>query len=402
MDKTMETGITNAEVEQLLNEKMGVEDDIDGVDDISNEGENTQEQPFDAESIRIDQQHLSLKYVYELYQDGVLKLDPDFQRRYVWGDRRKKSLLIESMMLRIPIPAFYFFEKNDGKFLVIDGQQRLHTIFDYLEGNFGLKGLEYLSEICDKKKFQNLDAKYQQRIRRTQLAINILDERSPRAVVFDIFRRVNTGGVPLNPHEMRNAICSESTRELLKNGAHCEAFLKATRSKIKDLRLDDQEVFLRFITLYRRYDYKTRELEKLKPSKLIQLMDNEITELDKLSKQERTELVKAFELSMERCWKLFGENAFVKLSLNQNRYYKNNDIINKSLFAAFSVLLADPDICDDDFSEKQEKVCMTLAKHLENLSYMNSVTKATGDERNILVCFEKSLEVLQECGIINR
>ena len=96
---------------------------------------------------------------YELYQDGILKLDPDFQRQYVWNSRKRKSRLIESLMLRIPIPAFYFFEKNDGSFLVIDGQQRLKTIFDFLDGKFSLYGMEYLGEKYDKKKFDDLDPK---------------------------------------------------------------------------------------------------------------------------------------------------------------------------------------------------------------------------------------------------
>ena len=131
-------------IEKIYNEQLGFEDDIEGLDVENDEDEviaPTDEQPFNAESIRIDQQMLSLKYIYELYQDGILKLDPDFQRQYVWNSRKRKSRLIESLMLRIPIPAFYFFEKNDGSFLVIDGQQRLKTIFDFLDGKFSLYGI---------------------------------------------------------------------------------------------------------------------------------------------------------------------------------------------------------------------------------------------------------------------
>ena len=96
-------------IEKIYNEQLGFEDDIEGLDVEKDEDEviaPTDEQPFNAESIRIDQQMLSLKYIYELYQDGILKLDPDFQRQYVWNSRKRKSRLIESLMLRIPIPAF--------------------------------------------------------------------------------------------------------------------------------------------------------------------------------------------------------------------------------------------------------------------------------------------------------
>lgn len=395
------TSLDNSEIEKLINSQMGVEDDVDGIDCTADVDDSEDEIPFDADSIRIDQQILSLKYVYELYQEGVLKLNPDFQRRYVWGDRRKRSLLIESLMLRIPIPAFYFYEKKDGTFLVIDGQQRLKTIFDFLDGGFALIGLEYLGDQFDKKKYDELTARYQQRIKRTQLAVNILDERSPSKVVFDIFRRVNTGGVSLNPQEMRNAICSDSTRELLKAGASSEPFKKATRDKIKGLRLDDQEVFLRFITLYRRYDYTTHRLDKLKPSKLTPLMDKEITEIDRLSREDKDRLLSAYETSMIRCRQLFGDLAFVKLTSGSDGQITGSSIINKSLLVAFTVLLADPCIYSIDLSDKRELVLKTLAEQMQDISYMNSITKATGDERNILICFEKSLEVLEACRIID-
>ena len=394
--------LDSKELETLLNTEMGVEDDVDGADDDLDTGSNASEQPFDADSIRIDQQILSLKYVYELYQDNVLKLNPDFQRRYVWGSRKKKSLLIESLMLRIPIPAFYFFERNDGTFLVIDGQQRLHTIFDFLDSKFSLSGLEYLDKQCGGLKFDALNAKYKTRILRTQLAINILDERSPGMVVFDIFRRVNTGGISLNPQEMRNAICSDKVRNYLKTGAQSEAFLTATRNKVKDLRLDDQELFLRFITVYRRYDYQSRELKKLKPSKLTLLMDNEISELDKLSEQELNGILMAYQTSMSRCAAVFGKYAFVKVILNRdNTIDINKDIINKSLLVGFSVLLADPNI-DFDFALcDTTNTCAILAEALQDSNYMNAITKATGDERNIKACLKYSLEVLQKCKIIN-
>lgn len=398
----MGDSINNSEIEKIINNQMGVEDDLEGINDTVDSNETEKEKPFEADLIRIDQQQLSLKYVYELYKEDVLKLDPDFQRRYVWGDRRKKSLLIESLMLRIPIPAFYFYEKKDGVFLVIDGQQRLQTIFDFMDGEFELFGLEYLGEKYNKKKFEDLDDRYKQRIRRTQFTVNILDERSPSAVVFDIFRRVNTGGIKLNPQEMRNAICSDSTRELLKAGAKSEAFQKATRGRVKDLRLDDQEIFLRYITLYRRYDYKTQKLQKLSPSKLTLLMDKEIYAIDKLNQDEKFKLLEKYETAMERCFQIFGENAFAKLTINENNSIERSNFINKSLLVSFAVLLSDPSISNDDLKNKNDIVCRTLAKHLTDVEYMNSITNATGDERNICVCFEKSLEVLRKCGIINR
>lgn len=390
--------------EKILNEELGFEDDIDGLekndDELSESDYEDYEKPFNAESIRIEQQMLSLKYVYELYQDGVLQLTPGFQRQYVWRKLKKKSMLIESLMLRIPIPAFYFFEKNDGSFIVIDGQQRLKTIFDFLEGKFSLFGLEYLGNTHNKKKFNDLELKYQQRIKRTQLAINILTENSPQKVVYDIFRRINSGGMPLNPQEMRNAICSNTVRQFLKEGANCNTFNEAIRNKINDLRLDKQEIFLRFSTIYCRYDFSTQELQKLSPSKLTPLMDNEIIEIDHFSETKRNEILRAFERSMKKCTELFGNYAFLNISLdNDNNIKYKKDIINKPLLIAFSVLLSNPKLITKELSVYKKEACEILASHLKDNSYQNSISKATGDERNIKICLQNSLEVLKECGI---
>ena len=196
-------------VEKLIEESLGIEGSGE-LEDDSDDDVGGNEQPFDADKIRIDQQMLSVKYIYELYQSKLLDTNPNFQRKPVWNELRRKSLLIESLMLRIPIPAFYFYENEDSLFQVIDGQQRLLTIFEYINDGFRLSNLEYLNDICGKRKFSELDIKYQQRIYRTQLAINILDARSPRRVIYDIFRRINTGGVNLTLQEMRNAICTQT------------------------------------------------------------------------------------------------------------------------------------------------------------------------------------------------
>ena len=131
-------------IEKLIDERLGFEDS----DEMYSESqeETTNEQPFDADKIRIEQQMLSVKYVFELYEDKLLDTNPNFQRKPVWKENKRKSLLIESLMLRIPIPAFYFYENENGLFQVIDGQQRLITIFEFLQGKFKLSGLEYIGD----------------------------------------------------------------------------------------------------------------------------------------------------------------------------------------------------------------------------------------------------------------
>ena len=98
-------------IEKMVEEEMGVEYE-DNDEEAENDKDYSEEKPFDAEKIRVDQQMLSVKYMLELMEHDMIDLSPEYQRHPVWKDNKKKSLLIESLMLRIPIPAFYFYEQK--------------------------------------------------------------------------------------------------------------------------------------------------------------------------------------------------------------------------------------------------------------------------------------------------
>lgn len=354
------------------------------------------EKPFNADKIRIDQQMLSVKYIMELMDGELIELNPGFQRYRVWKEVKRKSLLIESLMLRIPIPAFYFYENEDGKFQVIDGQQRLRTIKDFIDDDFRLSGLEYLGKEYDKKLFSELDLKYQQRIYRTQLAVNTLDARSPKKVVYDIFRRVNTGGVSLNPQEMRNAICKPETREFLRKGTKNENYLKATRNKVKDDRMDSQELVLRFFAFYFAYDYKTEKLT-YNFSGISDMLDEAIEKINNMTNIERNNCFNEFDKAMKRCVQAFGKYSFSKLQLDDGVVGRKLDYINKSLFSSFSILLLSPKYDEINLQLYQNGLLKALAKALENHTYVSSITVGTGDKRNVYLNYKLSKEVLNEC-----
>ena len=303
--------------------------------------EESTEQPFNAEKIRVDQQMLSVKYMLELMNDGLIELNPGYQRHRVWKDNKRKSLLIESLMLRIPIPAFYFYENEDGKYQVIDGQQRLTTIQEFIKGEFKLSGMEYLGKQYNQRGFKDLDVKYVQRIYRTQIAVNILDARSPQKVIFDIFRRVNTGGINLNPQEMRNAICKPEVREFLRRSIKNENYLLATRGKIKDERMDSQEMALRFYAFYKAYDYEKELLHYDYPN-IATMLDKAIEKLNKKEWGDENELYFRFDEAMRRCYYAFGDYCFSKILWEKNEVKRKLDYINKSLFVSFSILLLHP------------------------------------------------------------
>ena len=382
--------------ERLIDEELGFEDSDIIYDETQEEA--TDEQPFDADKIRIEQQMLSVKYLFELYESGLLETNPNFQRKPVWKQNKRKSLLIESLMLRIPIPAFYFYENEDSLFQVIDGQQRLITIFEFLQGKFKLSGLEYIGEACNKKSFNDLDERYKQRIYRTQLAVNVLDARSPHKVIYDIFRRINTGGIILTAQEMRNAICQQSARDYLMRGIQCETYLEATRRKINDMRMDSQEMFLRFVAFYRRYNFEKSKLQPFYYSKLVNLLDEEILEISKLSEDERNRIYSAFEKSMNNCKRLLGKYAFVKIYCDDvGKVQFKRDLINKSLFTSFAVIMANQKYYSLDLEKYGNSVLIALAKKLQEKEYEMAISGATGDRRNIINNFLYTQEVIDTC-----
>lgn len=149
---------------------------------------------------------------------GDLNLHPDFQRNLVW-DNFRKSRLIESILLRIPLPMFYFSQDDDGVLSVVDGLQRLSAIYEFMENKLVLKDLEYLDNCNNKtynKEENRIDDKYVRWFNMTQIVVNVIDPQSPPKVKYDIFRRINTGGRPLNAQELRNCLAGNGLRDTLK------------------------------------------------------------------------------------------------------------------------------------------------------------------------------------------
>lgn len=341
--------------------------------------------PYNPEDIRIDQKMLSLFQICRWIEKDALLLRPEFQRNFVW-DKKKQSLLIESLMLKIPIPAFYFDEDEYGQRTVIDGMQRLTTIYDFIQGRFKLRGLQYLSE-CEGCSFQDLGFKYQSRIEDTQLAVNILDAKCPSMVKFDVFRRINTGGVPLNPQEVRNIMAASTTRELLKNMAESREFLRATHNRVSDVRMGAQELCLRFITFYEIYDPQREEF--LAFGDMTRLLDEMILKLNEMHSFELSAIYDCFVLSMEKSYALFGKATFAKPGVK--------NVINRALFTSFSILLGDDRYKLECMEEKREKAQELLKYYLEEYSdYYNSITSSTSSRRNMELQFWYARRILEE------
>jgi Protein of unknown function DUF262 len=156
---------------------------------------------------------------HSLRDSTYINLNPGYQRRDRW-DTKKRSQLIESLLLNIPIPPIFLFENDYNQYEIMDGRQRLEAITGYLDNTFRLKGLEYWPEL-DGSQFLDLPPTIQRGLlRRTIAAIVLLAETSRPAdseidVRMALFKRLNTGGVRLNPQELRNALYPSRFNQML-------------------------------------------------------------------------------------------------------------------------------------------------------------------------------------------
>lgn len=213
----------------------------------------------------------SIGFLHKMFQNKKLVLQDEFQRYYVWGDRKKPSKLIESVLLRIPIPIIYFSVEKDGKWYVIDGQQRLTAFFNYVDGRFSLFQLEKMSDL-NGLKFSKLDEEHQSTILKCGLRIIVFKPESDENLKFEIFERLNTGAVALSQQELRNCIYRGRYNDALKDMAKDDDFKDLTGfGKKEEKHMKDVEAVLRFAAFFHQgyINYKSpmkaflnREMEK--------------------------------------------------------------------------------------------------------------------------------------------
>lgn len=305
-------------------------------------------QPYDPNSITVSPGKYSLREIVGMIDgdeddESTLDLSPDFQREYVW-DSTRQSRLIESILLNIPLPVFYFAKNKDGKLQVVDGVQRLTTIHRYFHNKFSLSRLEYLGEECNGKYFKvekaekSLHPKLFRALRKYQIDCNIIEPSTPEAVKLDIFRRLNTGGKALNRQEIRHSFMKKDVRDFLKELASSEQFLMATGKSIKDTRMMAQELVLRYIGFYSLYIENF--LQIVYQSKMDEYLDDIAVKLNECKKIPYDQIRDVFCESMEKAIIMFGDYAFRKVEFDEEGEISRTKYpINKSLFITFAVLL---------------------------------------------------------------
>lgn len=359
--------------------------------------------PFNPEDISIETRITPMETILRRIKQGTLILNPDFQRKEVWTDVRK-SQLIESILLEIPIPMFYVSSEEDGNWTVVDGLQRISAFRDFVLGTkfmtsknvkeegegMTLTGLEFLKEL-EGKQMKDLPTKLYNRILEAEFSVTVINPGTPEEVKRNIFKRINTGGMPLSPQEIRNALYGGAVSELLHEMAEKSVFKKATGNSVKDLRMEDKELLLRFLSFVIRppHTYKKNQsidtwlsdtmiiynsFPSLKNRDLIRREKEGMVSVSDVRVLSKDKIMDSFLIAMKRARKMFGDHAFRKSYGNMRRRP-----INKCLFETWGVLLGN--MSDVDFSK--------LSVH-RNL-FMYDYSKLLDDEKFIIAISRDSM-----------
>ena len=343
-------------------------------------------EPFDPEDIKIRTRPLLVGQLVRRVEDGSLDLSPEFQRlRGIW-DSRRKSRLIESLLLRIPIPVFYVAANTQDEWQVVDGLQRMSTIHDFVKGDFALARLEYLAQF-NGKHHEGLPRLMQRRIDETELIINVIEPPTPPAVMFNVFVRINTLGMTLNSQELRHAAYPGPVRGLLKELAECGEFLQATDNSISPRRMADKECILRFIAFYLNdpSEYNSHDLDTF--------LSTVMAAVNNMTVEERHTLDYEFRRAMTAAHLIFGNEAFRK---NHSDGASRNPI-NRSLFEAWSVTLAKLSSDDEDVLLSQpEAVRQKSFRLMNDEEFNNAVSYGTGTRQHVRKRFQAVAELIQE------
>ncbi|MFD6731152.1 DUF262 domain-containing protein [Micromonospora aurantiaca] len=349
--------------------------------------------PFDPERIDVVTRNTTVDLLLSRIRTGRVDLQPDFQRQAGIWKAMAKSRLIESLLLRIPLPTFYAAEGEDEAWAMVDGIQRLTTIAEFIEPKaigrdpLRLVNLEYLGAEYDGRTFDELPGRLQTRLRETELIVHLIRRGTPEEVKFNIFARINTGGLPLSRQELRHALIPGKGREILRDWAESDFFRSATRDSVRSERMVDREMILRFIAfrLTSPYDYDHDDFDRF--------LRESMGTLNTLPASQVDQLWNEFGLAMMAARNIFGPYAFRKRDRSGG---SRRMPINKALFEAISVNLAElggPGMAT--LMDRRQRVEDEFIGLMSDVDFQGAISQGTGDPGKVRIRFGIIREVFE-------
>lgn len=328
--------------------------------------------PLESVFVRTDQR--TAVEVVKRIRSGRYDLNPDFQRDFVWTIE-KQSRLIESCIMRIPLPVFYVAEAHDGRIIVVDGLQRLSTFDRYLNNEFKLtfpKSEEAPPHPLEGKRLRELDLKLQERIEDTQLTLYILDSKAPERAKLDIFERVNSGE-PLTRQQMRNCLYNGAATGWLKDASKTPIFVEATGESLDAKRMRDREAINRFcaFSIIGWQQYTSGDMDGFLADALERMNRMAAAELDSLRN--------ALEGSLQVNFSLFGRHAFRKSLVGDSN--GDRSVLNIALFDVCTVVLANSD--EGRVHDRMTELKAAIRRLVERNDFSHAITYSTNSRKQV-------------------
>ena len=330
-------------------------------------------------SIHTQSADAPVETLYNRYKRGQLNIQPSYQRKYVW-DAKKASQLIESILLGIPIPIIYLAQDQDGHVNVIDGQQRLTSLFSFIDGKFPnnrtfkLVGMNVFADLQGKT-FKDLTDAQQSAIYDYPMRAITFTKDSDPELQYEIFARLNTGSVALNDQELRNCIYRGPFNDLIKSLAENEDYRKLLGLKDAHPRMKDVELVLRFLSFH-----KKTYINYASPSK--SFLNDMMREYRNASETDLRKMSEAFKHAVQNTKTLFGEHAFRRFHIgngNEVDGYWDTKTINISLFEVTmdSMARIDSNVLMRHLDELREAIINLMTTDQE---FSLSISRASADK----------------------
>ncbi len=341
------------------------EEKIQSTDDETNE-------KYKRGEIRIvtEQARYPIKNIKDMLASGDYKRNPEYQRRKRW-DNGKKSRLMESFIMNVPLPPIFLYEYEYSKYEVMDGLQRLTSIDDFYSNKFTLEGLEYWKEL-NGKKYDDLPSEIQKGIDRRYLSSIVLLEETAKSVEEAenlkriVFERLNSGGEPINNQETRNALLNGKFNQLCLKLAQIDNFRNMWQIPLESegedellkseayRKMEDVELVLRFFTY--------RHLEQRSGYSIEDFLDEYLKQANEFDDNVLKQLEELFVSTVNTIYTIFGNDAFL-MPDGERKKFKPVKTIYDPLMQSVAKYIEHKDmllknkakIKNEKFSEKLEK-----------------------------------------------
>lgn len=350
------------------------DDQIEGLDpDSGSWGD------YPIDDLLIRHQSRTIHDVTRRIEQGSYVMDPDFQRDFIWPED-KQSKLIESVIMRIPLPVFYMAEDDEGRMVVVDGLQRLSTFSRFMRNKLKLN-LPDRQELHGKR-FSDLTSKLQNRVEDCNLIFYVIDAKVQERARLDIFERVNSGET-LTRQQMRNSLFMGCGTRFLKAESRTKIFLKATGESLNQKKMRDREFVNRFCA------FQLIDLDEYRGD-MDKFLADCLRRMNRMDQLELSRLSAEFRRGLANNFMLFGRHAFRKHEPGQER----RGIINASFWDVMSTGLSRH--AEGTVEERSELLRENIFRLLADEEFNIAITYGPNDARKVRTRFRLTQEVFEE------